>query len=81
MSSFIKFLTSEDGPVVVITWVLVGLAAACSVGFVYSVATGDCADCARLEAEAVQHNAATWTVDADGERVFVWNESEVRDAD
>lgn len=35
-----------------------------------------------FEQEAVQHNAATWTVDADGERVFTWNdESEVRDAD
>ena len=34
-----------------------------------------------FEREAVQHGAATWTVDADGSRVFRWNESEVRDGE
>ncbi|MCA9632845.1 MAG: hypothetical protein KC766_34570, partial [Myxococcales bacterium] len=34
-----------------------------------------------FEREAVQHGAATWQVDADGERVFRWNESEVRDGE
>lgn len=29
-----------------------------------------------VQEEAVQHGAATWQVDADGERVFRWNESE-----
>ena len=39
-----------------------------------------CRHCVQLEIEAVQHHAAEWYVDEDGERQFRWIEREPEEA-